>query len=96
MHNDVSQDPIEIDLSGTGVEQDFPIGDNLWNHTINTSYDNSIKAITPIGDVSGDGVSDILVGSEDYFVRCFNGNASGNADMLWEYASSIPLPSTIA
>jgi len=85
LHNDVSQDPIEIDLSGTGVEQDFPIGDNLWNHTINTSYDNSIKAITPIGDVSGDGVSDILVGSEDYFVRCFNGNASGNADMLWEY-----------
>ena len=84
LHNDVTQNPIEIDLEGSGVEQDYPIGDNLWNYTINTSWDNSVKAITPIPDVSGDGISDVIVGSEDNFVRCFNGNASGSADILWE------------
>ncbi|MCD4730908.1 MAG: choice-of-anchor D domain-containing protein [Bacteroidales bacterium] len=84
MHNDVTQDPIEIDLVGSGIEQYYPIGDNLWNYTINTGWDNSVKAITPINDVSGDGITDVIVGSEDNFIRCFNGNASGSADILWE------------
>jgi hypothetical protein len=83
-HNDVTQDPIEIDLDGTGIEQDYPIGDNLWNYTITTGWDNSVKAIMTISDVSGDGVADVIVGSEDNFIRCFNGNASGSADILWE------------
>ncbi len=84
LHNDISQAPIEISLEGNGIEADYPIGDNLWNHTINTSFDNSIKAILSIPDVSGDGIPDVIVGSEDSFIRCFNGNASGNADILWE------------
>lgn len=84
MHNDVSQDPIEVFLEGSGIEQDYPIGENLWGHLINTSWDNSVKAITHISDVSSDGISDVIVGSQDDFVRCFNGNASGNADILWE------------
>ena len=84
MHNDVTQDPIDIDLIGNGIEQDYPIGENLWNYTITTGWDNSVKAITPINDVSGDGITDVIVGSEDNFIRCFNGNASGSADILWE------------
>ena len=53
-------------------------------HIINTSWDNSVKAILAIPDISGDGVEDVIVGWEDNFVRCFNGNASGSADILWE------------
>ena len=33
----------------------------------------------------GDGVADVIVCSEDDFVRCFNGNADGNGDVLWEH-----------
>ena len=83
-HNDITQGSIEVSLSGAGIEQDYPIGESLWNYTINTGYDNSPKAIFPITDVSGDGVDDVIVCSEDDFVRCFNGNSSGQADMLWE------------
>jgi PKD repeat protein len=83
-HNDASQPSVTVDLSGSGVDQEYPMGDGLWNYTINTSFDNSIKAIAPIGDVSGDGVADVIVCSEDDFVRCFNGNSSGLADVLWE------------
>ncbi|NOX45558.1 MAG: choice-of-anchor D domain-containing protein [Chlorobi bacterium] len=83
-HNDATQPPVSIDLSGSGVDQDYPMGDGLWDYTINTSYDNSIKAIAPIGDVSGDGIADVIVCSEDNYVRCFNGNSSGLADILWE------------
>ncbi|MCD4732345.1 MAG: choice-of-anchor D domain-containing protein, partial [Bacteroidales bacterium] len=83
-HNDVSQNSIQVTLSGSGVVQDYPIGDNLWNYTINTAYDNSPKSIAPIADVSGDGIDDVIVCSEDDYTRCFNGNSSGIADILWE------------
>jgi hypothetical protein len=83
-HNDITQGNIEVNLTGEGVEDNYPMGDELWTYTINTSYDNSIKAITPISDISGDGIHDVIVCSEDDFIRCFNGNSSTTADILWE------------
>jgi len=83
-HNDGTQGPVSISLSGTGIEQAYPMGDELWNYMVTGGYDNSIKAITSISDVSGDGVDDVIVCSEDDFVRCFNGNSNGLADVLWE------------
>ena len=83
-HNDLTQGNIDVSLSGSSVDQEYPIGENLWNYTITGGFDNSVKAITPIQDISGDNVFDVVVGSEDGYVRCFNGNSSGPADILWE------------
>ncbi len=83
-HNDPSQQPLEITLQGEGVEQEYPIGEQFWNDIINTSYDNSIKALTPVADINGDGIDDVIVCSEDDFIRCYNGNSDGLADILWE------------
>ena len=83
-HNDASQPPVTVDLSGSSLDQEYPLGEGLWDYTINAGFDNSIKAIAPIGDVTGDGIADVIVCSEDDFVRCFNGNSSGLADVLWE------------
>jgi len=88
----VGQSTLDVTLEGTGVETHYPIGTLLWNYTITGNYDNSPKAITPIQDITGDGVDDVVVGSEDYYIRCFNGNASGQGDVLWateNYAGSV-------
>jgi hypothetical protein len=90
--NDPVTNPAVIFLEGTGDGQQWPIGLELWHYTINTSYDNSPKAITSIPDINGDGIPDVIICSEDDFVRCFNGNSSGVADVLWErevYAGSV-------
>ncbi|NQV16938.1 MAG: choice-of-anchor D domain-containing protein [Armatimonadetes bacterium] len=83
-----SNDPIQpiygVDLNGSGNDSSFPIGQTLWQHQITTGYDNSPKAIAPIPDISGDGIDDVIICSEDNFVRCFNGNASVSGDILWE------------
>lgn len=79
----VGQGSLDVSLEGTGVETNYPIGTPLWNYTITGGYDNSPKAIVPIADITGDGVDDVLVGSEDDYIRCFNGNASGSGDVLW-------------
>ncbi len=83
-----SNDPVtpiyDVTLSGTGDASAIPIGEILWQYQINTGYDNSPKAIAPIEDVTADDIDDVIVCSEDNFIRCFNGNSSGTADILWE------------
>ncbi|MBC8415668.1 MAG: choice-of-anchor D domain-containing protein [Candidatus Cloacimonetes bacterium] len=83
-----SNDPVtpiyDVTLTGIGNASAIPIGGILWQYNITTGYDNSPKAIAPIPDISGDNAADVIICSEDNFVRCFNGNASGTGDILWE------------
>lgn len=90
--NDPVQNPFIVSLSGTGISQLYPIGAYLWSYVISGSFDNSPKSICSIADVTGDGVDDVIVGSEDNKIRCLNGNASGVADVIWTtsiYAASV-------
>jgi len=82
--NDPSQTTITIDLEGEGNDQTWPMGEVLWYYNINTSWDNTPKAISAIPDITGDGVDDVIACSEDNYIRCFNGNGSGEADIMWE------------
>lgn len=83
--DDPVQNPAVVQLIGDGVDMEYPMGQSLWSYTINTDFDNSPKAIAYIPDVSGDGRADVIVCSEDDYVRCFNGNAHGTGDVLWEH-----------
>jgi PKD repeat protein len=92
VNNDLTQNPYEVSVQGSSFDSTYPIGDTLWQYTIDTSYDNSPKAIAPISDITGDGIDDVIICSEDNFVRCLNGNSDGYADMIWEhelYAGSV-------
>ncbi|MFO8129495.1 MAG: choice-of-anchor D domain-containing protein [Bacteroidales bacterium] len=93
IHNDAGQNPLTVFLEGEGNDADWPIGEPLWHYTIDEAFDNSPKAIASIQDITGDGVADVIVCSEDYNIRCFNGNSSGTADVMWTryvYSGSVP------
>ena len=99
LNNDPTQNPFNITLAGEGNPQEWPIGEPLWYYTINTSWDNSPKAIMSINDITHDSVADVIICSEDDFVRCFNGNSSGLADVMWEtyvYSGSVPYQRDLA
>ncbi len=81
--NDVTQSPFLVHLEGTGIDTVYPVGTPLWTYFITGSFDNSPKGIRPIQDITGDGVDDVVISSEDNFIRCFNGNSSGEADLMW-------------
>jgi hypothetical protein len=83
--NDPNNPVVNIDLSGEGIDQLYVIGDVLWHYNISTSWDNSPKAIGAIQDITGDGVHDVIISSEDNYIRCFNGNSHGPADIIWEF-----------
>ncbi len=84
LSNDTDESPFEVILEGTGDDSDYSIGEVIWSYQISTSYDNSPKAIAPISDISGDNKDDVVICSEDNYIRCFNGNSSTIADILWE------------
>ncbi|MHC4978608.1 MAG: choice-of-anchor D domain-containing protein [Planctomycetota bacterium] len=90
--NDPGPGPASVSLAGSGLLTEYPMGTTLWSYLIDTDFDNSPKAMASIPDISGDGVDDVIVCSEDDYVRCFNGNAHGTGDVLWEheiYAGSV-------
>ena len=82
--NDPDESPFEVSLAGIGEIQNFTIGQQIWEYEINTSYDNSPKAIGNIPDVNGDSRDDVIICSEDGYIRCFNGNSAEWADVIWE------------
>ncbi len=91
-NNDTTQNPKIVPLTGEGLDKDWPMGDEFWSYTITDIYDSSPKAILKIDDVTGDGVGDVIIGSEDDKIRCFNGNSDGTGDVIWEtkiYAGSV-------
>ncbi|MCF8301650.1 MAG: choice-of-anchor D domain-containing protein [Bacteroidales bacterium] len=81
--NDPDQSIYEVELSGTGVIEEYPMGETLWNYTVTGSYDNSVKAIHYIADINGDNVEEAIIASEDNYIRCLNGNSDGLADVMW-------------
>jgi hypothetical protein len=83
--NDAYENPNEVSLSGSGLRQDWPIGEVFWSYQLPYDFDISIKGIHKIKDVTGDGVNDVIVCSEDNYIRCFNGNSHGMADLIWEH-----------
>jgi hypothetical protein len=83
--NDPQNPTVEIVLSGNAFEQEYNMGEMFWQYIIDVSYDNSPKAIASIKDINGDGINDIIVASEDNYVRCFNGNSHETADIFWEF-----------
>jgi len=83
--NAVGQSPFDVSLLGTGVETLYPAGTLLWSYTPPPYYDTSPKSMIAGDDITCDGVADVIIGSEDNFMRCLNGNSSVTADLMWEY-----------
>lgn len=83
--NDPDENPYIVSLQGAGVDTLYPIGTTLWYYHITDPSDSSPKAITSIPDINGDGVADVIIASEDDYIRCFNGNDDAEGTVLWEH-----------
>jgi HYDIN/CFA65/VesB-like, Ig-like domain/PQQ-like domain/Dockerin type I domain len=87
--NDPDESPLNVPLAGIGDPDPYPIGDVLWEYTITgSSYDNSPKSIISLPDINGDGVDEVIIGAEDDFIYCLNGNSHGTADVFWAHEIS--------
>ena len=83
--NAVNEPTSVLSVSGSGIIAELPLGNRLWSWQVPEDWDQSLKAMTAIEDVSGDGRTEVIVCSEDAVVRCLNGNAHGTGDALWAH-----------
>jgi len=81
--NDPQTPTPQIDVMGKGLSESFEIGEEFWHYNISGNYDNSPKAICTIQSFDGSNHHDVIVCSEDNFVRRFNAFADGTGDVLW-------------
>ena len=84
-NNDSNTNPALGWATGIGLDIEYPIGTELWRSQFTDDWDNSFKAIAPIPDINNDGIYDLIACSEDNYIRCFNGNADQNGDVLWAH-----------
>ncbi|UCF12495.1 MAG: PQQ-binding-like beta-propeller repeat protein [Thermoplasmatales archaeon] len=75
----------EEELQSTEGNRDYPIGEIIWQYQIPPATFNSAKGIRPIPDINGDGIDDVVIGSEDHYVRCISGASTGTGVVLWEH-----------
>lgn len=80
----------KIVLSGQGSSVISQLGDIYWQGTVpdnpfTTVDDFQPISIRQIGDMNNDSKNDIVVASGNYYVLCFNGNASVTGDLMWSF-----------
>ncbi|QQS37571.1 MAG: choice-of-anchor D domain-containing protein [Ignavibacteriales bacterium] len=79
-------------LNGNGIVTDTTLGTILWEGVIPdnpaTTFDDlTIRSMRQIQDITGDGVMDLIVASENYWTIAYNGNSSGTSDIIWMFSS---------
>mgnify|MGYP001189153895 CR=1 FL=1 len=90
--NDTGNPQQSINLTGAGMTVDLAMGAQLWDFQTLPGTFTNIRAIKAISDIWGNGKDDLMICSEDYYLRALNGNSSGTADVIWEqYIYSGPV-----
>jgi hypothetical protein len=90
--NDPVNSVVNVSVTGSGSEVPLSMGSLIWDYMIDDPYDSSPKAIHYIPDINGDMKPEVIVCSEDNYIRCFNGNDHGDGDVLWSveiYSGSL-------
>ncbi len=93
LNNSSNAPEAKIFLSGTGEIQNLTLGQPIWTHTMpNHPISNTfrtIKGLRAINDITGDGKSDVIVCTENYWTAALNGNSSSTNDTLWSFNTYI-------
>ncbi len=86
--NDVLNPVVTVSVSGTGVAGNYTIGYQFWSYQVpdnprTSSDDFRVEGLKPINDINGDGISDVIIATDNYFLMALDGAAGGNNDTLW-------------
>ena len=62
-------------------------GSLIWK----LSADLSVTSIAPTGDIDGDGIQDVFMGSADYLVYCLSGSGIRQGEIIWSWNFGAPV-----
>jgi outer membrane protein assembly factor BamB len=86
--NDIQIPVVNVSVSGNGVIGNYQIGYQFWSFQVpdnpRVSYqEHRVIGLKPINDINGDGLSDVIIATNNYFIMALDGAGGGITDTLW-------------
>ena len=89
--SDVTNPVSNVTIIGTGIFDDYNYGYTFWNYVVplnpnGSSYQETrVEGLKPINDITGDGINEVIISTDNYFTSCLDGAASGNSFPIWSF-----------
>ena len=88
--NDLTNPVAKISVQGTGYSNTYNYGYVFWQYQVpdnpNTSSDEfRVEGLKPINDITGDGIDEVIICTDNYWTICLDGAASGSSFPLWSF-----------
>lgn len=82
----------KIAVQGNGVFNQYNYGYLFWQyfvpqHPSSPSASPRIEGLKPINDITGDGIPEVIISTENYWTMCLDGAASGTSYPLWIFTT---------
>ncbi len=92
--NDLTAPVARIFIQGNGYFNQYSYGFPFWQYQVplhpgSTSAEPRIEGLKAINDITGDGIPEVIISTENYWTMCLDGAASGNSYPLWIFTTFI-------
>ncbi len=93
-NSDLTTPTAKISMEGSGVFNDYNYGYMFWQYQVpphpnSSSADPRVEGLKPINDITGDGIPEVIISTENYWTMCLDGAASGSSYPLWIFTTYI-------
>ena len=91
-NSDLTNQLAKIAVQGNGVFNNYNYGYTFWQYQVpphpnSTSAEPRVEGLKPINDITGDGIPEVIISTENYWTMCLNGAASGTSYPIWIFTT---------
>lgn len=88
--NDLNNSVVGVAVTGSGVFNEYNYGYTFWNYQVppnpnTSSTEYRVEGLKPINDITGDGISEVIISTDNYWTMCLDGAASGTTFPIWAF-----------
>jgi hypothetical protein len=91
-NNDAANPVAKIFFQGTGTFSAYNYGYVFWEyqippHPASSSAEPRVEGLKYINDITGDGIPEVIISTENYWTMCLDGVASGTTYPIWIFTT---------
>jgi len=91
-NNDVINQLAKIAVQGSGIFNNYNFGYTFWQYQVpphpnSSSAEPRVEGLKIINDITGDGIPEVIISTENYWTMCLDGAASGTSYPLWIFTT---------
>jgi hypothetical protein len=93
LNNDPGNPIATVTVTGNGTFSAYNSGYTFWNYNVPPNpYSNTdvkVEGLKPINDITGDGIDEVIIATDNYWLICLNGAGAGMTYPVWSFNSYI-------